>query len=270
MDRELNILVIDDELCRPERLSTLKAAYGELESREPPFVFHYETAEENRNKYGVGPALRRIELIPDLDVVVLDVMFGDQANRLGLDILEAVRQEHPLLPVIIMTSLEGEIEVVEKAMELGANEYLIKMPTLTELEETLRSYALPPTSEGRFAIWGNCSAIRHTRALIARVSAAGGLSVLVTGESGTGKELAARAIHRQGPRRGGRFVAKNCAFADLQLLDSDLFGHEKGAFTGADRQHVGRIERADKGVLFLDEIGSIVPALQGKLLRVLE
>ena len=169
-----------------------------------------------------------------------------------------------------MTSLDGSVDVVERAMELGANEFLIKKPTLREMESALGAYTDAGSFGGDSAIWGNSPAVHRLRAVIARVAFGGSATVMVTGESGTGKELVARAIHRQGPRRSGPFVDKNCAFERSELLDDDLFGHEKGAFTGADRRYIGRIERADGGVLFLDEVGDMPRELQGKLLRVLE
>ena len=270
MEREIDILFIDDIWCVPEKQSIIRAEYGALQRQEIPYVFHYETAEAENKKYAVKPVIEHIKRIPNLGAAILDIMFGSKGNRLGLDILTEIRALYPILPVFMMTSIEGNVDVIERAMELGANEYLVKKPTLDELETALRIYTQPSISEADYAIWGNSPAIRRVRATIARVAASGSASVLVTGESGTGKELVARAIHRQGPRRRGLFIDKNCAHEKSDLLDSDLFGHEKGAFTGADRRHIGRIERANKGVLFLDEVGSMPPELQGKLLRVLE
>lgn len=266
----MNILFVDDQWCKPDQQDNIIAEYGPLRRREPPYTFHFETAEDSKGGYAVSPVLEKISKIGSVGAVVLDIMFGDSGDRLGLKILAAIRQKYPTLPVFMMTSLEGDIDVVEKAMELGANEYLIKKPILDELETALRLYTQPSAIESAYAIWGNSSAIRHVRALIAKVALGGAASVLVTGESGTGKELVARAVHRQGPRRRGPFVSTNCAYKEHSLLEAELFGHEKGAFTGADRKYVGLIERADRGVLFLDEIGSIPLELQGRLLRVLE
>ena len=270
MQPELNILFVDDQWCRPEEQSTIRAAFGSLQRRDVPYVFHYETAKNEKGTYSVEPVLRHIQGISNVSAVILDIMFGHERDRLGLEILAAIRKEYPLLPVFMMTSIDGDVDVIEKAMELGANEYLVKKPTLKELETVLRIYTQPSVAEADYALWGNSPAIRHVRALIARVAVSGSASVLITGESGTGKELVARAIHRQGPRRNGLFIDKNCAHERSDLLDSDLFGHEQGAFTGANQKHIGRIERADGGILFLDEISSMPPELQGKLLRVLE
>ncbi len=271
MNQKIHILFVDDIWCRPEKQSIIRSDYGALQRRDIPYAFHYETAEEGPGRYGIEPVLKKIEKIPELAAVILDVMFGDKGDRLGLDILEAIRGQYPTLPVLIMTSLDkNNIDVVERAMELGANEYLVKKPSIEELEKALRIYTYPSGVEADYAIWGNSPAVRQVRALIARVAIGATASVLISGESGTGKELVARAIHRQGNRRNSPFVEKNCAFEKSDLLDSDLFGHEKGSFTGADRQHQGRIERANKGVLFLDEISKMPSELQGKLLRVLE
>jgi DNA-binding NtrC family response regulator len=246
--------------------------YGDLTRGERPYAFDYETAEIDQGKYGVDPVLKKIRKLQSLGAVVLDIMFGEKgsAQPLGLDILAAIRQQYPLLPVIVLTSESGNLSLVERAMELGANEYLVKFSGISELETVLRVYTDPSAGEQDQALWGNAPRIRWVRALIARVAIGGSASVLITGASGTGKELAARAIHRQGPRRSGPFIVKNCAFEDGDLLNSELFGHDRGAFTGAVREHIGLIERADHGVMFLDEIGSITPVLQGRLLRVLE
>lgn len=270
MKSTFKLLFIDDQWCRPEEQNTIIASFGSLLTKDPSYTFYYETAEASPNQYSVQPVLDRIKSIGDLDVLILDVMFGDKSDRFGLEILEAVRIEHPLLPIFMMTSVENNLEVLERAMELGANEYLVKRPTVEELEYLLRIYINPNTFESDFALWGNSKIIRNVRSQIVRVAAGGKSSVLITGESGTGKELVARSIHRQGPRRRYPFIDKNCAHSKSELLDDELFGHEKGAFTGAEKQLIGKIERADKGILFLDEIGSMPIELQGKLLRVIE
>lgn len=270
MKSTLNILFVDDQWCRPEEQNTIIASFGSLLKKDPSYTFYYETAETSSNKYSLQPVLDKIKSIGDPDVLILDIMFGDKSDRFGLEILEAVRIEHPLLPIFMMTSVENNLEVLERAMELGANEYLVKRPTVEELEYLLRIYTNPNTFESDFALWGNSDKIRNVRSQIVRVAAGGISSVLIMGESGTGKELVARSIHRQGPRRRYSFIDKNCAHSKSDLLDDELFGHEKGAFTGAEKQLIGKVERADKGVLFLDEIGSMPLELQGKLLRVLE
>jgi DNA-binding NtrC family response regulator len=271
MEREIHVLFVDDQWCTAKGRNDIIAAFGDLLKTDPPCVFHYETAETTPGNYSIEPVLKKIAANPQIDIIVLDIMFGDKGDRLGLKILEALREKFPVLPVIMMTSLgKDHTDEVETAMKLGANEYLIKKPIVEEFERCLRIYTQLSGTESDFAIWGNSPAIRKTRALIARETISGNASVLITGESGTGKELVARAIHRQGPRRHGPFIDKNCANAKSELLDSDLFGHERGSFTGAYEQHIGRIEQANGGILFLDEIGSMPEELQQKLLRVLE
>ena len=271
MPKGMHILFVDDQWCTPKGRDVLVAAFGHLLEQDPPCVFYFETAETAPGQYAPEPVLKTLAANPQIDAVVLDIMFGSTANRMGLDILSAVREKYPILPVFMMTSLDKDnLDVLVNAMSLGANEYLVKKPTAEEFERVLRIYTHPLATEAEYAIWGNSTAVRQMRATITRVSIGGTASVLVTGESGTGKELVARAIHRQGPRRRGPFIDKNCAHEKSDLLDSDLFGHEKGAFTGAIHQHQGRIERANGGILFLDEIGSMPPELQAKLLRVLE
>lgn len=270
IEEKLDILFVDDQWCKPDERDILIASYGSLQRKTPPYNFHYETAEISQESYSPKPVLDKIASITNLQAIFLDIMFGRDDDRLGLSILSEIRSKYPTIPVFMMTSIEGDIEVLEKAMELGANEYLVKRPTLSEIENLLRVYALPNSSESDYAIWGNSENVRNLRAQIARVSFSDNTNILITGENGSGKELVARAIHRQGPRKRFPFIDKNCAHERMELLDDDLFGHEKGSFTGAERQHIGRFERADKGILFLDEIGSMPPELQGKLLRVLE
>jgi DNA-binding NtrC family response regulator len=269
MKSPTRVLFVDDQWCEPDQRRIIEAAYGALTTRDDPYEFHYETAEVSPGVYGVPPVMRRIESIDSLAAVILDVMFGPRGERLGLHILEAIRGRYPLLPVLIMTSLEREVALLEQAMELGANEYLVKKPSLGELEKALQLYTQPASGEAEYAMWGNSLGMRKVRAQLARVSVSGATSTLIVGESGTGKELVARAVHRQGPRRFASFVAPNCANHHGDLLNDELFGHEEGAFTGANRRRVGLLERADKGVLFLDEVGLMPHHLQEKLLRVL-
>src|SRR5207302_1226050 len=129
--------------------------------------------------------------------------------------------------------------------------------------------ATAPDSDVGGAIVGACPAMREVYKAIGRV-AAQSVPVLITGASGTGKELVARAIYQHGPRAKAPFLALNCAAIPEQLLESELFGHEKGAFTGADRKRIGKFEQCSGGTLFLDEVGDMPPALQAKILRVLQ
>ncbi len=240
--------------------------YGRL-----PFEWLLESASDDSGQHSVAIALNRVkrEVENNLAAILLDVNFGRSGERLGVDILRAIRAELPTLPVLMFTSLESDAhrELVVRCMELGANEYVEKVPSPTQMHEILSVYTDPSLDQ---ALYGNSGPIRLLRAKIARVAFSGETSIVVVGESGTGKELVARALHRQGPRKQGPFVAKNCAHSDLQLLDSELFGHERGAFTGAITQRKGLLEEANNGVLFLDEIADMPLALQAKLLRVLE
>jgi DNA-binding NtrC family response regulator len=263
MTEHPRVLLIDDQLGQPED-PMIQDRYGNLS-----YVWLQESA-QGQAGFSAARALRRVrDEMPHLDLVLLDVMFGSRGNRLGIEILEAVRAEFPTLPIVMFTSLASadNRELVIRCIELGANEFVEKMPPASHMDSILRIYTDPQLD---FAMYGNTTAIRNLRAQIARVAFAGETSVLTIGESGTGKELVARAIHRQGPRNSGPFVAKNCADADSELLDSELFGHERGSFTGAMSQRIGLMEEANNGVLFLDEIADMPTALQGKLLRTLE
>ena len=199
----------------------------------------------------------------------------------GLAVLDAAKALDPTLPVLVMTAY-GSIETAVEAMKHGAEDFITKPvdPDLLRLlvrrsierratsrqsllfAEAQQSRALPP-------IVGESPAIREVRAETERVAATDA-TVLLEGESGTGKELFARAIHALSPRRNGAFVAINCAAIPETLLESELFGHERGAFTGAAARRMGKFELADAGTIFLDEIVELTPATQGKLLRVLQ
>jgi two-component system, NtrC family, response regulator AtoC len=198
----------------------------------------------------------------------------------GLELLRRVRAEQPEVEVIVLTA-HGTVATAVEAMKLGAFEYLqkplsgpdeLRLVVARALERRgLRDLAAvsergagsaPPLSHGDPAMGPVVDAI----AKVARTAA----TVLLLGESGTGKEVAARTIHEQSPRAGKPFLALNCAAITESLLESELFGHEKGAFTGAAERRRGRIELADGGTFFLDEVGELKPELQAKLLRVLE
>lgn len=257
------VLVIDDQWGQPTS-KMIPDTYGELS-----YEFVLESCQTDNGGFSANLALKRVEQEKEgLAVVLLDIMFGDKNDRLGVDILEKLRHRFPVLPILMLTSVE-EPRTIIRCMELGANEYIVKRPSKEEMGRILDVYTNPASDQ---AIYGNSRAIRQLRAQIARITSAPAPSatVLIAGESGTGKELVARAIWRQGRGPSSPFVAKNCAHADSTLLDDELFGHERGAYTGAHEQHIGLLEEANRGVLFLDEIGSMPLDLQGKLLRVLE
>ncbi|MEX1080680.1 MAG: nitrogen regulation protein NR(I) [Halofilum sp. (in: g-proteobacteria)] len=200
----------------------------------------------------------------------------------GISVAERVRQDRPELPVIVMTA-HSDLDTTVAAFEGGAFDYLAKPFDLDEAVELIRRAAnanvqaldsgAGPTSGDEPAmlgggVVGQAPAMQELFRAIGRLARAP-VTVLITGESGTGKELVARALHRHSPRAQKPFVAINTAAIPRELLESELFGHEKGAFTGADSARQGRFEQADGGTLFLDEIGDMPVELQTRLLRVL-
>ena len=212
-------------------------------------------------------------------VVVLDLGLPDIS---GKTLLQMIRAEHPGTAVIMFTAREDFEDVVE-CMQLGAVDYLPKSADrtrlLTSIRNAMRQAELAARvasltselreGEGFSAIIGGSTAIQRAVNLLRR-AAQSDVTVLVEGESGTGKELAARAIHAESERRSGPFVAINCGAIPEGLIESELFGHEKGSFTGAVATRQGCFERADGGTIFLDEIGELRPDLQVRLLRVLQ
>ena len=212
-----------------------------------------------------------------------DVVFTDQKmpDGEGLEVLAAAHEADPALSVIFLTAV-ASIELAVESMRHGAFDFLtkpfepevVRAATRRAYERTrlLRENELLKDAvvrlEGTSDIFGDSPAIREVREKIARVAPTNA-TVLITGETGTGKELVARAIHRNSPRALKPFVAVNCAAFTETLLESELFGHEKGAFTGADRTRQGLFEAAHEGTLFLDEAGEMSLAAQAKLLRIL-
>lgn len=195
----------------------------------------------------------------------------------GTDLLRRVKEKYPELPVIIMTAF-GDLESAVTAFEGGAYEYLAKPFDITAAvslikragEEACRNSPEPKEQAPALVseIVGQSPAMQELFRAIGRLSQSH-VTVLITGESGTGKELVARALHRHSPRKNAPFIAINTAAIPADLLESELFGHEKGAFTGASEQRIGRFEQARGGTLFLDEIGDMPMPMQTKLLRVL-
>jgi two-component system nitrogen regulation response regulator GlnG len=193
----------------------------------------------------------------------------------GLDLLEKVKAKHPGLPVIIMTAF-SDLDSAVSAFQGGAFEYLPKpfdLPKAVELirravEESLREEVAEERMADAPEMLGQAPAMQDVFRAIGRLSQSN-VTVMITGESGSGKELVARALHKHSPRANGPFVAINTAAIPKDLLESELFGHERGAFTGAQTMRRGRFEQADGGTLFLDEIGDMPFELQTRLLRVL-
>ncbi len=213
-----------------------------------------------------------LEEAADVDAVILDYRLPD---RSGFDVLRDLRRARPEVPVIMLTA-HASVEHAVEAMKLGAFHYVAKPFDLddivTLLEDAVRrSRAQRPVSAvHRDALLGDSPSIAAVRRLIARVAASPTSTVLLTGESGTGKDLAARAIHGESRRAHAPYVNITCSAIPEHLLESELFGHERGAFTDARTRRVGLIEQADGGTLFLDEIGEMPLAMQAKLLRFLE
>jgi DNA-binding NtrC family response regulator len=215
----------------------------------------------------------------DHDLVLTDVQMP---LGTGIDLLGRIRQTWPDIPVVVMTGY-GSVEDAVRAMKLGAADYLIKPITKDELlvvlERALETRSLRAEVvqlrrqvDQKFGFEKLVGATPVMKALYDEVAAVADTraTVLLAGPTGTGKELLAHAIHHRSPRRAGPFVRVNCTAIPESLLESELFGHEKGAFTGAIRQHQGKFEQADGGTLLLDEIGEINAYVQVKLLRVLE
>ena len=255
------ILIVDDEANMRRILSALLTAEGHTVT---------EAA-------GVAQALNVVASTP-LDLVITDQKMRDGE---GLQILAACRDADPALPVVMLTAF-ATVDLAVEALRQGAFDFLTKPFTPEAVTAVVaraaerialrRENRLLRGEVERLAVagelLGDSPPMRRVKERIALVAPTNA-TVLITGETGTGKELAARAIHQNSPRAAAPFLAINCAAFPENLLDSELFGHEKGSFTGADRSRPGWFEAADGGTLFLDEAGEMSPALQAKLLRVL-
>jgi len=253
------VLVVDDERNIQLTLSRALSMAG----------YAVETAEGGRE------ALEKIAALP-VDVVVMDVRMPDLD---GLAVLEKARETRPDLPVLIMSG-HGSIETVRSAFKLGAFDYLEKPITerdklLVAVRNALALQSLRAENAalrreaGRLEMVGSGPAMQALFEVIRRAAPSEG-RVLLTGENGSGKELVARALHEQSRRRSGPFVKLNCAAVPAELIESELFGHERGAFTGAVAARRGKFELADGGTLLLDEVGDMPAAMQAKVLRVLQ
>ncbi|MCS6853191.1 MAG: nitrogen regulation protein NR(I) [Elioraea sp.] len=208
------------------------------------------------------------------DLVITDVVMPDEN---GLDLIPRIRKLRPDLRIVVI-SAQSTFATALKAAQRGAFEYLPKPFDLNDLLAVVgRALAAPPPpevqpegeEEDKLPLVGRSQAMQEIFRTVARVTTTD-LTVMITGESGTGKELIARALHDYGPRRGAPFVAVNMAAIPRELIESELFGHERGAFTGALARNQGRFEQANGGTLFLDEIGDMPPEAQTRLLRVLQ
>src|ERR1035438_5793277 len=222
-----------------------------------------------------------LKVIPKFkpDLVLMDIRMG---GINGLETLRRIRQSDPKLLVILMTAY-GTTQMAIEAMKLGAYDYLLKpfdIPKLKEvvanalkaardMKQVVSYQPLLESEDYEQGIIGRSGPMQEVFKLIGQV-AVSDATALVTGESGTGKELVARAIYHHSNRSEQPFLAVNCAAIPEQLLESELFGHERGSFTGATLQRIGKFEQCNKGTIFLDEIGDMTPATQTKILRVLQ
>jgi nitrogen regulation protein NR(I) len=222
-----------------------------------------------------------LKVIPKFkpDLVLMDIRMGGMN---GLETLRRIRAADPKLLVILMTAY-GTTQTAIEAMKLGAYDYLLKpfdVPKLKEIvanalkaardmKQVVSYQPLLESEDYELGFVGGAESMQQVFKLIGQV-AASDATALITGESGTGKELVARAIYQHSSRSQQPFLAVNCAAIPEQLLESELFGHERGAFTGATLQRIGKFEQCDKGTIFLDEIGDMTPATQTKILRVLQ
>ncbi|MES2022959.1 MAG: nitrogen regulation protein NR(I) [Pseudomonadota bacterium] len=257
MTRTGRILVVDDD-------AAIRTVVGQALKRDGHRVIVVATiAEAEMQLAATAP-----------DVLVTDVVLPD-GN--GLDLVERVVQAHPGLPVIVL-SAQNTLTTAVRSTEVGAFDYLPKPFDLDVLSRTVQSalargagaVADPIEAEDRaLPLIGRSPAMQDVYRIIARV-VSNDLTVLISGESGTGKELVARAIHDLGPRRRSPFLALNMAAIPRELIEAELFGHERGAFTGAQARSAGRFEQAAGGTLFLDEIGDMPMEAQTRLLRVLQ
>ncbi len=257
-DIQTILLVEDDPLVRRLLSAQLRMA-------------NYETIEASSGQ----EALALVH--GDIGAVCLDLGLGDMP---GLDVLRHLRSRHPDVPVIVVTASDRAEDAVA-SMRDGAYDYLVKPVEEFRLQSTIDRAVERHTlmrslhaqaSEGQGVLSqmiGKSTAMQQLSNQVERVLSSN-VSVAIFGESGTGKELVARTLHKRGDRRSGPFVALNCAAIPENLLESELFGHERGAFTGAQTQHRGRFEQAEGGTLFLDEIGEMSAAIQASLLRTLQ
>lgn len=245
MSEQQKILVVeDDDDLRDALLITLEAA-GHLA----------------QGANGGPQALARLEH-ETFNMVVSDLRMAPMD---GLELLAAIRQRWPVLPVLLMTAF-GDVDKAVAAMRGGACDFMMKPFEPQALIEQIKRYATAPVSEQLVASDPRTQEVLLLAARVAKADA----TVLLTGESGVGKEVFARYIHDQSARHAGPFVAINCAAIPETLLESTLFGHEKGAFTGAQAVQLGKFEQANGGTLLLDEISEMPLPLQAKLLRVLQ
>ncbi len=258
----IQLLVVDDDQNHREMLRTLLEEWG------------YATV----GAYSGEAAVELCRARP-FDLILMDVRMSGMS---GIEATRAIKAYNPAIPIVIMTAF-SDVENAVEALKSGAYDYLTKPLAFDALKAALERAldhaalrdevralraGLPSAGEARNVI-GKSPAMRRVLELVAAI-APSEATVLISGESGTGKEVVARLIHAGSNRRKGPYVAVNCAALTETLLESELFGHEKGAFTGAEKRREGRFLAADKGTIFLDEVGEIPQSMQVKLLRVIQ
>lgn len=260
--QKANILVVDDDAAHRAMLMTLVGEWG----------FKMDGASDGES--AVAMCAKR-----PFDLILMDVRMTGIS---GIEALKEIKAYNPAIPILIMTAYSN-VESAVEAIKAGAYDYLTKPLNFDDLRLTINraldhallrneNSALKNSLSASFdsgGIIGQSEAMRQTMAMLASI-APSEATVLISGPSGTGKELVARAIHQNSQRRGEAYVAVNCAALTETLLESELFGHEKGAFTGAEKRREGRFQAADKGTIFLDEIGEMSMAMQAKLLRAIQ
>jgi len=258
LPRKAHLLLIDDD---PNTLASLARAFR--------LAGHEATVCDN--------ASRAVELVraEHFDLILSDVVMPGKS---GMELLEDLKKAGVQTPIVLISG-QANIEMAVKATRLGALDFLEKPLSTDKLlltvENALKLSRLESENRelrhklGKHELVGTGAAMKKLTAQIERV-AASETRVCILGETGTGKELVARAIHEKSPRRENAFITLNCAAVPAELIESELFGHEKGSFTGAAGRHLGKFEQAEGGTLFLDEIGDMPLSMQAKLLRVLE
>ncbi|WP_260862194.1 sigma-54-dependent response regulator transcription factor ZraR [Citrobacter sp. Marseille-Q6884] len=255
--RKIDILVVDDDISHCTILQALLRGWG------------YDVS----LAYNGRAALERVREHV-FDLVLCDVRMAEMD---GIETLKEIKALNPAIPILIMTAFSS-VETAVEVLKAGAQDYLIKPLDFDQLQETLETSLAhtrdctvdsPSAPAVQFGMIGKSPAMQQLLSEIAMV-APSDATVLIHGDSGTGKELVARALHASSPRRDKPLVTLNCAALNESLLESELFGHEKGAFTGADKRREGRFVEADGGTLFLDEIGDISPLMQVRLLRAIQ
>ena len=262
MSSRLTILLVDDDPAHRDMLHTLLDDWG------------YGVEEAGDGEEAVAQCRER-----PFDLVLMDLRMP---KKNGLEALVEIKAFNPAIPVLMMTAF-SDVEAAVTAIKSGAYDYVTKPLDFEKLKVSLRNvfeYTILrqehdtlldtlASPQETFGIIGHSEPMRQMLSMV-RTIAPSDATVLVCGESGTGKELIAKAIHTGSGRKKGPYVAFNCAAITESLMESELFGHEKGAFTGADKRREGRFAQADKGTLFLDEIGEMPLLMQAKLLRVIQ